>query len=231
MKVTFPSTTNPETIQFGYDSNLWQEAPVHQRFTYSKLKDGEGLWLPHFQLPINYVGDYFISLAREMAKNDELCCDLRWTFTSGPSDDELTFASKVVYKSKKTRYYSRDLKKITAISSNQYDRRYEIITESMDGSPDSMFAILRYSTSGVTRYAYANAINKWLNASRRRWSKWSMELPAQVLNWTADYDNARAIQAGWEACLQAIEIYNLRQKLTGSVETYNQYAMVSKLGQ
>lgn len=231
MIVTFPSTTNPENIRFGYDSDLWNSAPVFPRFTYTKLKDGEISWPANAILSVDLAGDYFISLAQVMVKNDDLCRDLRWRFTSGPSEDELNFAAKIVFKSKKTRYYSRELRKITATSSKQYDRRYEKITEDMNGSPSSMFAILGTSSSGIVRYACAYAIHKWLNASRSRWRKWSMDLPAQVLNWTHDYDSCRAIQAGWEACLQAIEIYNLRQKLEGSVETYNQYAMVAKLGQ
>ena len=230
MKVTFPSTTNPDTIRFGFDSDLWDSSPVNSSFIYSKLKDGEEVWPRNCKLPVDLVGDYFISLAQEMAKNDDLCRENRWIFTSGPDERELNFAAKVKYTPKKVRYYSRDLKKITATRSKQYDRRYEKVTPEMDGSPESMFSILASSSTGTLRYSCAYAIHQWLNKGRR-WRKWSMNLPAHVLNWTHDYETCRAIQAGWSACLQAIEIYNLRQQIEQSVTTYNQYAMVSKLGQ
>ncbi len=230
MIISFPSTVNPTTIQFAYDSDRWRTAPVHCSFVFWKMDENE-IVSPVTELSTDRVGDYFISLARELAINDKLCHQMRWIFDCGPSREELNFAAKVIAKPKKTLYYSTSLKKISATRNKQYDRRYEIITEDMNGSPQSMMSILNPSSPGLVRYAYASAIHAWVNADRKRYRKYSMSLPAQVLKWTEDYEEARAIQIGWEACLRANNIYNLRQELTSDIERFTRCEMLAKLGQ
>jgi len=232
MRIQFLSIINPEKNNFVYDSDSWDNAPVSPKFLVHYKRDHNDSWHFPIALPTNLAGEYMLSLANEMLKNDELTKSVRYEFTSGPIISDINFAHKVVYKSgKKTTYYSASLQRTSAVRSKQYDKRWREVTEEMDGSPESIMNILLggYWRDGISCYAYAYAIRKWMLADRKLYRKYSMSLPAQYLKWTDDYNEAHAIQCGWDAVITALEIFEAKKNFKHITEQYNQYAMMVTL--
>jgi hypothetical protein len=232
MRVEFPSIINTEKHKFAYDSDRYDTASVSAHFEVITKRDYSDSWNFPMPIPTNLAGEYMISLATAMLENDELCNYVRYEFTSGPSLEAINFASKVVYKpGKKDKFYSKSLQRVSAVRTKQYDRRWEVIREGMDGTPDSIMSILTgdYSRDGITRYGYALAIRNWVFAERKRYRKYSMGSPALYLKWTDDYNEAHTIQTGWDAVLTALAIYDAKKNFKYLTDQYNQHNMIVTL--
>ena len=102
MNVEFPSVVNTEKYLFVFDSERYgnsSSAPVLQNFLV-KIRRGAGLgdgWGFPSPIAVELVGEYLASLATVMLENDELCKALYYTLNCRFSDEDITFASKVVY--------------------------------------------------------------------------------------------------------------------------------------
>ena len=239
MHVEFESIMNTESIRYIYNTEYYNDAPVHRHFHYAQRRSADN-WSTPMPLPIYLVGDYIASLAQAMSTNDELTRYAGYTFTNVPSDESISFAASVVYKQgrnkdkkPKPRYYSMDLQRISAVSSKKWDRRFEEITESMDGSPDHIMNLLmrRYSRDGITRYAYINAIRAWFDksATKKQRRDFYVEMPAKFVGWTESYDEIHAIQYAWDAVLEMINIYRAKLDFDNKMQSYKQHAMITKL--
>jgi hypothetical protein len=234
MRVEFPSIVNSEKYRFIYNSEQWQVAPVNAHFEVREKRQHTDSWIFPIALPVNLVGEYLISLASVMLENDELCRSVAYDLTCGPDKDRIEFSSKVIYKAgKKTRYFSSKVQKISAVSSKQYDKRYEEIKEGMDGSPQSIFNLLisNFSRDGLTRYIYARDIHEWLYSDRKKYRKFRMDDPAQFVSWTDNYDEMYAIRCAFESCLTALAIYRAKIDFKNKLDGYNQHMMLIKLEQ
>ena len=231
MQITFPSVINPEKYQFGYNNANYRVTELSAGFEFQE-RGGDGSWRYPRPVTRNFAAEYLASLATVMMENDDLCDHMYWRFRSEPNNEEIEFAAKVIFKlGKKTRYFSREFKRISAVRAKQYDRRWELITEHMDGSPRAIF---NYSTDvaardGLTQYIYAEKIHEWIYADRKRYRKHSMEDPAAFLGWTSDYNQQAAIKSAINACRSALTIRRERKDFKEYITDVNHRAMITKL--
>jgi hypothetical protein len=229
---TFRSTINPEKYTFIYDTGKWDNGPVAPYFLYQTMRM-DGSWVYPQALPIHLAGEYLISMAKEMMGNDELIESLKYKLTSEPEDAIFEFATQVVYKSGKKRFYSREFNRISSVRAKQHDKRWFEITNNMDGSPSSLmdFMLDEYNRSGLIRYVYARKLRKWLyeHATKRQRHNLDMPLPAEFIGWTQDWHENHAIDAAWDAVQIAINIYEQKRRFNDNVQRYTSNAMVSKL--
>jgi hypothetical protein len=232
-RVEFPSLINSETIRFIFDSSQWGEAHISPFFLcQEKRNDPDSGWRYPSPIDTKMVGEYFTSFAAALMEDDKLVESFRYRMPSEPSEEDLIFASKIVYKAgKKTKYFSRSFKRVSAVKSKQYDKRWEPITESMDGSSTAMlnFLLGDYSRDTFTRYIFAHAIRKWIYSNSKQRRKYYMDKPAEVAGWTTDYHENYAIDSAWEAVKLAMSIHEQKQRFKSNQEQYVQHAMVSKL--
>jgi len=228
----FRSTINPEKYTFIFDSTKYDNGPIAPFFLYQTARL-DGSWVYPQPLPTHLVGEYLVSLAKEMMGNDELIDCLKYKLPHEPEDTMLEFASKVVYKAgKKKAYFSREFSRVSSVRTKQYDRRWQEITPEMNGSPTAImdFLLTEYNRDGLTRYVYARKLRKWLyenKAGRRRYI--DMDLPAEFIGWTQDRHENYAIDAAWNAVQIAMDIYDAKRRFKYNIEMYTSNAMVSKL--
>ena len=231
MQVTFPSVINPEKYLFGVNSDNYRTAELEPSFEFQERR-GDGSWTWPQLVTRKFAAEYLASLATAMMENDDLTDHMYWRFKSRPTDEEIEFAAKVVFKAgKKVRYFSKEFKRISAVRAKQYDKRWELINESMDGSPRAIFNFLTssYTRDGLSQYMYAEKIRQWFYADRKRYRKYSMEDPAEFLGWTSDYNQQAAIKAAINACRSAIAIRKERKDFKEYITDVNHRAMVTKL--
>jgi hypothetical protein len=232
MRLEFPSIINSDTRRFIYDSDKWDNAPVCSYFLVEEKRTNSEGW--HYPVPIttNLTAEYLASLATQMIENDDLCESVCYRFERAPNTDDIEFAAKVVYNTKKSRYYSKELHKISAVRSKQYDRRYELVDDSYNGSPQGVLNILYDGGSfdGLTKFTYSKAVYDWFYASRKRHKKFSMDEPAEVAGLTDSWDEGRTITSAWTACMVALQAWKSKREFKHSMETFKQRAMVAKLG-
>jgi hypothetical protein len=233
MNVEFPSIVNTEKYLFVFDSEQYgssSTAPVLQNFLV-KIRCGDG-WGFSSPIAMPLVGEYLASLATVMLENDELCKALYYTLNCRFSDEDITFASKVVY-GKKKKYYSRHFSRVSTVSMKQYDTRWKEVNEYMDGSPNSIINILTgdYPRSTLEQYFLAEKVRTWLFADRKRSRKFSMDGAAEYVGWTHNFTQERAIEKAMSACKSALTIYREKLAFKEHLEDFTRNAMVVKLEQ
>ena len=230
MRVEFPSLINPERYIFVYDSSIYESGPVCSCFRFYYTRDSNVDSGRDFALLFDLVGEYLISLAKTMIDNTELVESLHYRLPSEPSDEMLSFATKLVYKEgKKIRYYSTELKRISSVKSKKYDRRWEEIRSNMNGTPESIFGFLNKEYSnGLEKYVNARKIRKYL-ASHKNIKNVYMDLPAEFVGWTTDTYKSYAIDQAWSAIQNAIELYKKRKEFENNLAGYKQHMMLSTL--
>ena len=234
MKITFPSTINPEKYQFIYDTDSYaRSGPFGYCFEYQERRNDGISFTYAMSLPTNLAGEYLISLSAILMgeENDELYRSLFYKLTNNIPNTDIIFASKVVYNAKKRKYYSTSLRKISSVSSKQYDKRFEQVHDELDGSVKSIFEILNgRNNEGFHQYDVAKTINKWRQSLKmREYRKLFMELPAKYLKWTDSYNEAAAIDYAYEAVMSALTIWKTKKEYKNHVDQYMQNAMVAKL--
>jgi hypothetical protein len=110
--------------------------------------------------------DYLASLLAHIAsvdagERDEMLEAIAydWPNMEHKSRDEIVFAINLEHKSGKTRYYNLDECKISSAESKRHDKRWEVVSEYIDGSPSSAFRLLHTGFSwGLKKYALADKI-------------------------------------------------------------------------
>jgi hypothetical protein len=167
-----------------------------------------------------YWTDFLASLATAMMADEELVEHLVFEFSRGPRREEIEFAAGVVFKGsvsldgtvgayceKKTRYYSAELKQLTASPAKEHDKRYVKVEPWNDGSPMAIYRMLLPSyAKSLGAFAWAEAIHDWAMATEGQY----MQLSACVLEWTKDTDTARQMRDAWLACKSLAEAYQKR---------------------
>jgi hypothetical protein len=228
MRTEFPSIINPNHYQFIYDtsSNFWS-APIHPYFVVRNLQSGS-----LDALSTELAADYFGSLASAMRDNDELCGEIGWRF-QGPSDNEnFEFAATVKYgkkDAKRTRYFSKELRRISSVKSKQYDRRFEPICSYMDGSLKQIFDMTKiHAMYGLGYYACAHAFRKWANDNPKK-AGYMSDYPAEFLGWTTSDTYAYAVHYAWEAVLSVFAMYESKRNLNKLIDTFKNFAIQHKM--
>lgn len=228
----FPSVTYPEKYLFFFDGYAYDSAQVSPSFLVQELVNKSYAGYRH-PIPVSLVGEYLMSLATAMLSDDDLSKEAYYKFGYKLDIDELEFASKLIFKEgKKTKYYSKSLKKISGVSSKKWDRRFEPITEEMDGSPLSIFNLMaKNKDEAIIRFMYAWNIRKWLQEKKPRkyWYKYDMPKAAQFVGWTEDTSTSRAIEEAWEACQEALNVYMAKRKIVTHTSAYNNYVVMATL--
>ncbi|GAC1495712.1 MAG: hypothetical protein NVS1B6_00100 [Steroidobacteraceae bacterium] len=174
---------------------------------------GDGLCQhsPEWTVPVEFLTDYLASLAAAALKDRELALAMRYTINRGLQRDiSYDFASKVIHKEPVApqtylprRYFSRDLRKISASDKCRHDKRYEEIDSGMDGSPLGMLRVLRESHwDWLETYGCMYGMALWFGRVHDR----SIGYPADLLDATAfSGDRARELDQAYTLCLKVIE--------------------------
>ena len=145
MQFRFPSIEAPEQRAYVFDSlgsDLYPPVDSSLMF-YSTHGDGMIAHSPNSPISVEMLPDYCYSLTEFLLQHQELTETVYWHFDSPVGGAEIEFASKVIYKPDKERWYSLSEQKISASESKRYDRRYERVPEWADGSYESIVRILR----------------------------------------------------------------------------------------
>ena len=149
MQFRFSSIEAPEQRAYVFDSsvsfdrsNLYSPVDPSLMF-YSTHGDGMIAHSPNFPISVEMICDYCYSLAEFLLQHQELAETVYWHFDSPADETAIGFASKVIYKPDKERWFSLSERKISASESKRYDRRYERIPKWADGSYESIVRILR----------------------------------------------------------------------------------------
>lgn len=238
MIVEFPSLANPNKFVYIYNSNCWycsSNKTFHNNFLYQQLNSEEFAIGPRKNLDnVNLYGDYLASLAKAMLNNDELCESLYWEFQSRIENKDIDFYAKIAWKEKdrtKPRYFSKDLNRISAVKSKQFDRRFEPITDEMDGTPEFIFKMLSSEYNSLLKqYNIANSILDYVNSRNNEKKYYSyMPYPAEFLKWSEDATIIRAIYQGWNACKLASQVYCVKKQTTTAINNFMNYTIQSKL--
>ena len=187
-----------------------------------------------FNDDVTIYGDYLASLAKAMLNNDELCESLYWEFQSRIENKDIDFYAKIAWKEKdrtKPRYFSKDLNRISAVKSKQFDRRFEPITDEMDGTPEFIFKMLSSEYNSLLKqYNIANSILDYVNSRNNEKKYYSyMPYPAEFLKWSEDATIIRAIYQGWNACKLASQVYCVKKQTTTAINNFMNYTIQSKL--
>lgn len=204
-------------------------------FFYQSLSsDGFLIGLKSLLEKVNLFGDYLASLASAMLENNELCEDIYFSFYSSVDVKDIDFYANIAWKEKdrtKPRYFSKELNRISAVKSKKYDRRFEPITDEMDGSLDFIFKMLANEYSScLKKYEIANNIYDYVNKRNdsKKYYKY-MPTPAEFLKWSEDHSIVRGIYEGWTACQKAAEAYIAKKHVQSRINNFMNYAIQSKL--
>jgi hypothetical protein len=180
---------------------------------------------------VNMFADFLASLATTMLENSDLCGALYYTFSSPIGADDIEFCASVVWKEKdnKTpRYYSKELKRISAVKSKKYDRRFEVIDESFTGEPRAIFSMLSNEyNSALKAYGIADTLREFLYNKKRGYKY--MPYAAEFLNWTNDDTTANAIQEAYLACRLASEVFEAKSRVTSRINNFKNYELQRKM--
>ena len=162
----FPSIEAPEQRAYVFDSlssNLYPPVDPSLMF-YSTHGDDMIAHSPNAPISVEMFCDYCYSLAEFLLLHQELTETVYWHFDSPVGEAEIEFASKVIYKPEKERWYSLSERKISASENKRYDRRYERIQEWADGSYESIVRILRQAHySPLKAFVMQLAVYDWFN--------------------------------------------------------------------
>jgi hypothetical protein len=230
----FASIAHADKYGYAFDSSISGNRAEVSRYFRMFETGGDGLTQhsPCWPVTKEYLADYLASLALalkghaiattnfqylEQAKEDddnvqwlpdgELIDSIRHEFERRPSDKEIVFASSVVYKENKRRWYSLREENISSSDSKRFDKRYEEVQTFHDGSAKSMLGILAGEfPDGMRVYNVAAAIYDWCRADNDRPY---ILTPARFLEWTDKYDEADRIHGAYEACRNICEGYRL----------------------
>ena len=212
----FASIAYPSKYAYLYDTGYYSDGPVNEHFRmYETYGDGLTQHSSDWALQPEYIGDYLISLATAMLKDDELAAAARYQFNR---DDKakIEFAASIIYKAddthtwreKKDRYFSMEEKRITTSANRQYDKRYEKVTSRQDGTPLAIMNLVCPEYAGtLDKLAIAIAVREYVNAQPSGY----MELAARFIGLTKDHESARRIERAYEACEYIVKAYCLRE--------------------
>ena len=238
----FASIKHAATHGYTYDIDSYEfNATVSDHFRMFETY-GDGLIQHSHDWPITreYLTDYLVSLSVALLADNELANTVRFTLSAGPSIEQIDFAASVVFKSatnlsgeltgyeKTTRYYSMQERKVTSSESKRYDKRYEKVTASEDGSADAIYRMTLPSYArDLERLEWACAIHRWAMACTDDKRPY-MALPACFLNWTKDNDEARAMRDALECAQNVCQSVYLRDLAGNQIANYTRFVEQSK---
>ena len=170
MQFRFSSIEAPEQRAYVFDSsvsidrsNLYSPVDPSLMF-YSTYGDGMIAHSPNSPISIDMLCDYCYSLAEFLLQHQELTETVYWHFDSPVDEVMIEFASKIIYKPDKERWYSLSERKISASESKRHDRRYERVPEWADGLYESIVRILRQPHySPLKTFVMELAVHDWFS--------------------------------------------------------------------
>lgn len=212
----FASIAQPGKIGYMYDPTSYSGGFIssHMKF-YETYGDGLTMHSPGAPISLGMFADYLFSLAAAMQDNVELIQACAYEFRAGRvSNPEVAFALSVTYKEGKTRYYSRDERKVSSSPAKRHDKRYQEITSRHDGSFDSAYNILwRDHFDGIHCYALVESILRY----GREVEDCYWGIAADKLRWDVDRDR---LSRAWEVCVAAIQAYENAQNAARGIAYY-----------
>jgi hypothetical protein len=175
--------------------------------------------------PISTVGGFAVletadpeSETVQWLPDGELIDYVRHEFERRPTDKEILFASSVVYKEGKRRWYSIREQSISSSESKRHDKRYEEVCSEHDGSAKSIYRLLVGQWPDALRaYNVAAAIYDWCRADNDRPY---ILTPARFLEWTDNYEVADTLHTAYEACRNLCEGYRLLCSGSRGIQNY-----------
>lgn len=224
----FASIANSAKYAYAYDTgyhdSLTGTSPVNEHFRmFETYGDGLTQHSGDWTLQPEFLTDYLLSLAAAMIEDSGLLNDCRWQFNR-PEPENVSFAASLVFKpdtlsdwrESKTRYYSKQERKITTASAKQYDKRYEQITKSEDGTPQAIFRlVLSQYPSGLDRLAAAITVYEYVGKQKTG----CMEMPAKFCGLTKDHQAARDMRDAFEVCEYVFKSKWLRDCIESRLDT------------
>jgi len=141
-------------------------------FEYESLGDGKTQHGPTYLVAANRFSDFWVSMVIHLKDNpeDAVIISKQHSMINPVSNATLDFYSQIKNKKSKKngdkqRYYSKVLQKVGSQDRLQYDRRYERVPESADGSFHSIYGFVtaEYGFYSFTdRYLIVLSIKKWI---------------------------------------------------------------------
>lgn len=224
MRVKFASLNHADKYAYAYDTDQWRGSPeIESKFQmFETYGDGLTQHSHEWSITKEFFADYMISLAVTMLANDELVQHIGYSLMRQPSVEDIAFAASVKWKDSddqyaKRRYYSIELRKISASPSKEHDKRFKQIEKADDGSNEATMRLLRKDhMDGLDNYLLANAIRTWVLAQPSGY----MEMVPEFLGWWDHKrrDDSRLLRDAVEACQHVIQAYNLRASVKGAID-------------
>ena len=163
----FASIAHPEKYTYLYDSEAWDT--VARVNMHMRMFDTHGRITP---IGEEFAADYLTSLVAAMLAvrgfgDTELAEEVAWRFPTAPNAELIAFACSVkdndMTGCAPRRYYSLEVRKITADPAKQNDKRYERIESGHDGSAEAVYRMLsKQHQRGLENFILADAIRRFL---------------------------------------------------------------------
>ena len=197
----FPSIAAPDQRAYVFDSlntsDLYPPIDSSLMF-YSTYGDGMIAHSPNSSISVEMFCDYCYSLVEFLIQHQELTETVYWHFDPPVGEATIEFASKVIYKPEKERWYSLSERKISTSESKCHDRRYERIQEWADGSYESVVRILRQAHySPLKAFVLQLAVRDWFGKRGH-----VVDLPCfgPTTNWVLRSKQVAAVRAVQSVC-------------------------------
>ena len=240
----FASIAHSDEFGYAYDSEAWERdtrtTGVESKFrmfqTYGHdLIQHSSDWSVTPEHLTDYLYSLTAELLREMEDRDDFLRSVGYEMNRGPNKDVIEFAAGVIYKESdkdwnKRRYFSVSEMKISNKREKEYDKRYQEVRESDDGTPEAVYRmILPEYVDGFTRMQYAQAVRDWFfddKNTRGRKTSCSMELPGAFLKWFGDgrqgdrWERARKLRSAFETCKAVIDSWHAKRVAESGLEDY-----------
>jgi hypothetical protein len=180
MYTKFASLQHPAEYGYAFETSpeySSRSAEVNRHFRmFQTFGDGLTQHSREWAITVEFMADYLASMATAIIagkfdddedRDTHMMQSVSWCFEK-PSIENIEFAASVKYKESdkefsKRRYFSKSERKISAVRSKEYDKRFEEIRSCHDGSPEAIYQILLPEGADMlTRVACASAVYAWV---------------------------------------------------------------------
>lgn len=212
----FPSLAQPAKLAYVYDIGHHTGGAIssHMRF-YETYGDGMVQHSETAPISLGMLTDYLFSLAQAMQADTTLIESCGHELRAGVATNaDIEFAFSVIYKEGKTRYYSREQRKVSASPAKRHDKRYEEITSYFDGSLDSAYRVLwRDFYNGIRAYSLMESILRYQNQVHHQY----LGIAADHLKWNVDRER---LASAWACATEVVEAEDRRALAARRLRNY-----------